>query len=222
MFRLVDRDVTGRGLLPEHLGRPVGPVELTCRMIRPTSDRERRLWLWALAVVVAVYSTIGLAGTLVSVLGESGLLEPAFALGFLLVIAAIVGSALKRRPVGRERWVWLGLVAVYGMVIVRMGVSLAERTHLFEYGLLAVLVHQALLERRRNGTRVPVPALFAVLTTSLVGVLDEGIQGLIPNRVFDLRDVGINALAGVMAVAASVAIAWARRRAGPRRRGMAR
>ena len=29
-----------------------------------TSDRERRLWICALAVVVAIYSTPGLVGTL--------------------------------------------------------------------------------------------------------------------------------------------------------------
>ena len=30
-----------------------------------TSDRERRLWLWTLAVLVAIYSTLGLARALV-------------------------------------------------------------------------------------------------------------------------------------------------------------
>lgn len=58
-----------------------------------TSDRERRLWLSALAVLVAIYSTLGLAGTLVEVLGERNLLDGAFAVGFLLVMAAVVGSA---------------------------------------------------------------------------------------------------------------------------------
>ena len=37
-----------------------------------TSDRERRLWLWTLAVVVAIYSTLGLAGTLAGALREQG------------------------------------------------------------------------------------------------------------------------------------------------------
>ncbi|MDX1503805.1 MAG: hypothetical protein R3325_15705 [Thermoanaerobaculia bacterium] len=47
---------------------------------------------------------------------------------------------------------------------------------------------------------------------------DEGIQSLLPHRVYDLRDVGTNAAAGLLAVAASRALSRARRRdreAGP-------
>lgn len=176
-----------------------------------TSDRERRLWRCALAVVVAIYSTLWLAGALAEVLGERDLLDGSFAVGFLLVVAAIIGSALRRRPGRREIWVALGVTAVYGMVIVRMGIGPAERTHLFEYGLVAVLIHQALTERVRSGGRVPIPAVLTVAVTALVGWLDEGIQALLPNRFYDLRDVGINALAGLMAILAILALAPARR-----------
>lgn len=34
--------------------------------------------------------------------------------------------------------------------------------------------------------------------TALFGLLDEGIQAMLPNRVFDVRDVFFNALAGFM------------------------
>ena len=180
-------------------------------MFHFTSDRERRLWFWALAVLVAIYSTLGLAGTLAEVLRERNLLDASFVLAFLLVVTAIVGSALKRRPGRREIWVALGVMAVYGMVVVRMGIGSEERTHLFEYGLLAVLVHQALTERGRNNRRVPIPAVLTVAVTALLGWLDEGIQALLPNRVYDIRDVGVNALAGLMAIAASVILARARR-----------
>jgi len=192
--------VENRGLHPaDHLTSPF------------TSDRERRLWFWALAVVVAIYSTLGVAGTLAEVLRERNLWGALFVVGFLLVVAAIVGSALKRRPGRREIWVALGVTAVYGMVVVRMGIGPEERTHLFEYGLVAVLIYQALTERLQHGRRVPAPAALAVAATALLGWLDEGIQALLPNRVYDLRDVGVNALAGLMAIAASLALARARR-----------
>ena len=96
-----------------------------------TSRRERLLWFCALAVVVAIYSTLGLAGTLVEVLRERDLLPPALLVLMLLTVAAIVGSGLKRRPGRREVWVALGVTAVYAMAVVRMGGSVAERTHLF-------------------------------------------------------------------------------------------
>ena len=50
-----------------------------------TSDRERRLWLWTLAVVVAIYSTLGLAGMLAGALRDRGLLAPAVLVSMLLV-----------------------------------------------------------------------------------------------------------------------------------------
>ena len=176
-------------------------------------DRERRLWLWVLAVVVAIWSTLGLAGTLAQTLRQSNLLGVAFFLGFLATIAAIVFSGLSSRPTGREIWVGLGIAIAYGMVVVRMGVPLAERTHLFEYGLVGVLVHRALSERRRCGRWAPAPAPLAVVITALLGWIDEGIQAVLPNRVYDIRDVAFNALAGFMAVGASLVLMWVRRRA---------
>ena len=40
------------------------------------SGRERRMWLWTLAVVVAIYSTLGLTGTLAEWLREHGFWTP--------------------------------------------------------------------------------------------------------------------------------------------------
>lgn len=177
-----------------------------------TSRREQRLWLFALAVVVAIWSTLGLAGTLAAELRRRDLLAAAFVLGFVAVIAAIAAGALTKRPRGSEIWAVVGVAAAYWMIAVRMGVSAEERTHLFEYGLVAVLIHRALIERRRGGRRVPVPAVLAVVATAGLGWVDEGIQAMLPSRVYDLRDVGVNAVAGLLAIAASLALAWVRRR----------
>ena len=178
------------------------------------SERERRLWLWTLVVVVAIYSTLGLAGTLADELSDRDLLDSFFVFGFFLVLATIATQALKTRPRGLEIGVALGVAAAYLMVFVRMGIPLEERTHLIEYGVVAVFIHAALTERASQGRRVPVPALLAVLATALVGVLDECIQAVLPSRVFDPRDIGFNVLAAVMAIGASVALGWARRRGG--------
>lgn len=177
------------------------------------TDRERRLWLGALAVVVAIWSTLGLAGTLVEVLRDRELLDTAFLIGFLSTMAAIAVGAFKTKPTGRELWALIGIATVYAMVIVRMGIPLAERTHLFEYGLVAVLVHQALTERFRN--RSPGLLKIAALAwsiTAVLGWIDEGIQALLPDRVHDLRDVFFNALAASMTIGASLVLAALRPR----------
>ncbi len=170
-----------------------------------SSDRERRLWVWTAAVMVAIYSTLGPARTLVDALRERNLLRVSFAVVVLVVVGAIAWQWRKRRPDWGEVGVALGFVFAYVMVWIRMG-SWEERTHLIEYGVVAALIHQALLERVRNRRRVPVPAALTVVVTALLGLLDEGIQAALPSRVFDLRDVFFNALAGFIVIAARLAI----------------
>lgn len=175
------------------------------------SARERGLWLGVGAVLVAAGLTLWLAGAWAEDLAGRARLDAAFLLGFLLTMAAIALGAVWQRPMGREVWVALGLAAVYGMVVVRMGIPLAERTHLFEYGLVVALVYQALVERRKLGRKVPLPALLAVLITSLLGWLDEAIQYVLPDRVYDVRDVAFNALASSMTMAIIVVLQQVRR-----------
>ena len=174
-----------------------------------SSARERRLWAWTLAVVVAIYATLGLAATLAGALRDKGLLGAAFGLGMLLVGVTIVTLALKMRSNWAEIGVLLGIIATYFMVFLRMAIP-EERSHLIEYGVVATFIFEALKERESQGRHVPIPALLAIIATTIVGAVDEGIQIFLPNRVFDLGDVLFNFLAGVMAVAASVALAWVR------------
>ena len=176
-----------------------------------SSHRERRLWVWTLLVVAAIYATLGLATAWAGVLRDSGLLTVFFVGAMLLIGAAVVTRGLQVRPGGLEVAVALGVAAVYGLVFVRMALE-TERSHLIEYGVVALLIHEALTERASQGRRVPVPALLAFLAAVVVGAVDEGIQAFLPVRVFDPQDILFNALAAFMAIAGSVALAWARRR----------
>ena len=66
-----------------------------------------------------------------------------------LVVISILFA--RRRPGRAEIAVGVGILIVYLMAWLRIGIGTAEeRTHLFEYSLVAALVHEALLERREN------------------------------------------------------------------------
>ncbi len=178
-----------------------------------TSRRERRLWLSVLIVMVAIYATLGLAQRLAETLIEWGLLD--FTVGLFLLCMFLVGltiltQGLKVRPGGSEVAVGIGVATAYLLVFTRMTVP-TERSHLIEYSIIGVLICEALTERKSQGRRVPLLPVLAVLVTVALGALDEGIQWLLPNRVFDPVDILFNTLAGIMAVAASVALTWARR-----------
>lgn len=175
------------------------------------SRRERRLWGAALAVVGAIYSTLGIAPIVSDQLRARGLLEPVFGLGVIAIAAAVMMVGWTGRPRGSEMGIWVGIAAAYLMSLARIELA-EERTHLIEYSLVAVLTFRALVERAEVGRRPGRPALLAFLITAVVGTIDEVIQAVLPNRVFDLRDITFNVLAGVMAVASSSAIDRSRRR----------
>lgn len=169
------------------------------------SRRERGLWVAVVVVVVAIYSTLGLAGELAAELRNRQLLDGVFFAAFVAIIVGVVALARQSRPEGVELGVLLGVAAVWVLVVARMGIP-EERTHLIEYGVVAALIHEALWERRRAGRRVVAPAGIAFGLSAVLGVVDECIQALLPNRVFDVVDIGFNVLAAGLAVAAGVVL----------------
>lgn len=173
-----------------------------------SSARERRLWLFTLVAVVGVYSTLILSSTLSRI--DQNLAAVGF-LSFMLAVAiTIVLLALKVRPRGAEIGVALGVASVYLFLFLRM--TIPERSHLIEYSVVAAFIYVALTERKNNGRRVPVPALLAILFTTVIGAFDEFIQIFLPSRVFDPIDIFFNFIASVMAVTASVILIWVRRK----------
>lgn len=159
--------------------------------------------------MLAIYATLGLASMLAEVLYNQGLIAVAFLASMLLVGLTVLTQGLKTRPGGVEIGVGLGIAVVYFLVFLRL--TIPERSHLIEYGVVAVFIYEALTERASQGRRVPFPALLAILATSLVGAIDEFIQLILPSRVFDWTDILFNFLASLMAVVAMVALGWTRR-----------
>ncbi|WP_420642035.1 VanZ family protein [Candidatus Leptofilum sp.] len=166
-----------------------------------SSVRERRLW-FALGIVLAgIYATLGRAPAIAAALREQSRLRDNmfFALFVAMVVVAIL--FIRSRPGRAEVAVGMGVLIIYVTAWLRIG-TLEERTHLFEYGLVAALVHEALLERKGNGRLHPNPALLALIISFCLGFLDETIQAILPNRVFDIRDIFFNTVAAVMIIGA--------------------
>lgn len=182
-----------------------------------TSTRERRLWLLASVALATIYATLGAVPAIAAALRDRNMLDNTFFALCAVLLAAVVAVGVSRRPRPLELAVWIAVLAVVAMGLLRFGTP-EERTHLVEYGLVAVLVHLALLERRANGARVRWPAGLAFVVTALFGILDECIQFLLPGRVFDVRDIGFNVLAAMGAVTSVAALREARHRATDHRR----
>ena len=54
-----------------------------------TSRRELRLWLWTVAAVAAIYTTLGLARSLSDEIGNRELFDDIFFLAFVVLVVAV-------------------------------------------------------------------------------------------------------------------------------------
>lgn len=173
------------------------------------SKREQRLWSLAAMVVVVIYATLGLASTLVGMVDEE-ILAGLFLLALILVGLTILTQGLKTIPSGAEIGIFIGVATVYLLLCIRLAIP--ERSHLLEFGVLAVLIFEALNEGKDHGRAIRYPALIAFLLTSLFGLVDELIQLALPERVFDWEDILFNTLAALTAVVGMVGLRWSRAR----------
>jgi len=87
------------------------------------------------------------------------------------------------------------LISITCLAILKyMCISGAERFHLLLYGILSCVIFWALkLDIKNNKIYV-----FATILVFLLGTIDEFIQGALPMRVFDVRDIFMNWLSSGM------------------------
>ena len=132
----------------------------------------------------------------------------------LVLLGLTIGLGLIRRPLSsRASLLLLGVAIVYGWFLWALE-NPVEKVHLAEYGFLSHLSLRYLGARGARSTglglgrphgredRWGLRARALALVFS-VGLLDEFIQYFLPNRYGDLRDVGLNWLAGLLALVVS-------------------
>lgn len=175
-----------------------------------TSQREKRLWLYALIVAAAILSTLTFGRPLREMLVDQNVQAVFFLLGMVLTAATIIVYGLKLQPGKAELTVWLGLATVYIMLVFRLGAP--ERSHLIEYSVLAIFIHQPLIERLSIKHHFLIPALLAFLITTAIGVIDESVQLFLPDRVFSGEDIFFNGSAAFMAITTSLILRWLRKK----------
>ena len=173
-----------------------------------TSPAERRLWIAAGLYLAAIYASLYFLPLLLAALRERNLLRLSLAVAVARLAAGVVVWAIRERAGWREWATLVGVGAPYAFILSRMEI-LQERLHVPEYGVLGLLCAAALRRRFASpgaAARPPRPKwlvpLVAIALSGAAGWIDEGIQGLLPNRVYDLRDVAFNTAGAAGAIAA--------------------
>lgn len=177
-------------------------------MPRFESARERRLWTAVAAAVALLFAALYPLQLVLDALRAGNLLRVTIG-GLFILCAATVVAALARRRAPLRAWVVLALAAaLYAVLALAMEVP-QERLHLVEYGALALLVRAAIAESataRALRDRLTNAGVWALAAVTVIGWLDEAVQGALPNRLYDLRDVAFNALAAALALGAAAAV----------------
>lgn len=176
-----------------------------------SSLREKRLWTAVVLVVLGIYASLGVVRPLADALTDRGIFDDCFILSFFLIGFSLLFYGLKSKTSKWDIGIWIGIIASYIMVFARIS-NPVERTHIMEFGVVAILILEALRERKANGKPVFNPPIIAFFATTLIGVIDECIQWFIPNRVFDTEDMQFNGIAAFMAISSSVVLRFARQR----------
>jgi hypothetical protein len=163
-------------------------------------DTNRRknffAWLWVGLCALSILAIVPLARAIQrfvtahwgrALFGYAVIAATAVALCSLIYVLFF---RLKIRAV--SQYVWLALIAAfYIYYTLQLWKSPEEAVHFLEYGLLGFFLFRALSLAFRDKSIY----FAAFFVGSLVGISDETFQWAFPGRYWDLRDVGLNALA---------------------------
>ena len=159
-------------------------------------NSERKIkWAQVCFLLLAIWALLPFGTRIAVFLTEEGAIKWTLLLLLVTVIAiAKTRSAVAFSKVG-VGFISAILVAVLAYLwFVFFHPTPAVGVHLLEYGVLAILIFRAV-----SLDRAPRPAV--IITLALVvalGWFDEVIQYFLPDRYYDLSDVVINGVGGVL------------------------
>lgn len=162
----------------------------------PPHKNATTAWLWVGAWILFIYTSIPLARSVQTTIRDLGaqaiflwITYLAFGLATILVIRAV-----RRKHISLSPWQVLILLVILGTfswLTWTLRAHPEEALHFVQYGVLSLLIFRALLHHISDWSIY----LLAAMLGTVFGILDEMIQWVVPNRVFDFRDIGINIFA---------------------------
>ncbi|GAB4538668.1 MAG: hypothetical protein Fur0020_07580 [Thermodesulfovibrionia bacterium] len=166
------------------------------------SDKERwelMPWLWVILCSLFIFLTIplarGIQGFVYNNIGKEAF---TYIILFVILAGLMVSVYLFAFRLGIRRpsqYIWLIICAgLYGYFTIMLKGHPEEAFHLLEYGLLSYLFFVAISKRVHDHLIYVISILFVFL----ISILDEFIQWMVPERFWDFKDVGTNALSSVI------------------------
>lgn len=152
-------------------------------------------WMWVALCILSIFIIVPIARSVRNFV-EKHLSADFFGYSVICVvcIAFLTGIYLlwfRLKIRAFPNYLWFAVIAcAYIFFTFKLWERPEEAVHFLEYGLLGLLLFHAL----RHHIHDKSVYLTAFLIGGLVGIFDEVLQWMIPRRIWDIRDIGLNAL----------------------------
>jgi len=115
---------------------------------------------------------------------------------FLIILSLVLVHIISNREhYSVNQYLWFSFIScLYGLVLYILELP-EEQFHFIEYGILSALIYVALTHDINNKSIYFLSAIIVFV----FGTIDEVIQWVLPNRCFDIRDLVMNGIAGILA-----------------------
>ncbi|OGM65431.1 hypothetical protein A2893_01605 [Candidatus Woesebacteria bacterium RIFCSPLOWO2_01_FULL_39_25] len=160
-------------------------------------ERAKRLWIFVGIYIILIYTTIPIARGLLNFLYLKIGKDALYILLSAMSVAGILLFFYYERTWNLE---WKRITAfvflLFFFVVTMQLIEIPEeKMHILEYGFLGILVYKGYKISKH-------PLLRAVVFVGAIGIGDEFIQWLLPNRVGEIKDIGFNFLGGIFGILA--------------------
>lgn len=146
-------------------------------------------WSRAIGYVLFIYLTLNVMPLPLATLRAHGVLRLCLAILFSICFLISLLFLIRTKTLTFSKLAMLILIfSFYGFMGPRIGTP-EERVHFFEYGLVGILFVQALRHHIKSARLI---FLASLISGSIVGWLDEIIQGFLPRRHYDPKDIALN------------------------------
>jgi len=154
-----------------------------------------KYWSCVFAWTALIYSTLSVARPVCTFLKNTtpfALLMNSLLIILLMAVSFYLASNRKvRRPSTYLLLIMTVAAYAYGLSVIQVP---EEKIHFIEYGVLSCLILRALKADYQSRL-----AYFMAFTlTAILGWIDEGIQFLLPNRYYQIDDVMLNMVSGLL------------------------
>jgi len=172
---------------------------------RPPREKEWLSWTAAVLWSFLIFAFVPLARTIEHLVTQVSGPEiyTYVVIGIVLLgAAAMVVYKARRSRIDRAGLIWLlGVGAAYVLYTVYRDGAKVEALHFILYGVLGLLLYRALVHRVRDYGIY----FAAAILGAIVGILDETLQWLTPERYWGLGDIWID-FAGVILMQIAIAM----------------